>query len=416
MQYLAIISNDAVVFGLLVSILAFVFVTSSSNHKGWKRFYQFVPSLLLCYFLPSLFNSFGIIDGEKSGLYPVIRDYLLPTSLVLLTITVDIPSIRKLGGKALIMFLVGSLGVMIGGPLAVWLFTIIDPQAVGGEGPDAVWRGLTAIAGSWIGGGANQAAMKEIFGISDQLFSAMIAIDVITAYVWMAFLLYGAGIAPKLDAKLKADASAIETLRKKMEQYHQQGDRIPSLADITLIAGVGFGVTGLAHLIADNIAPAIELHAPQLAQFSLTSKFFWLILMVTLIGLLLSFTKARDLDHAGASKTGTLLLYVLVATLGMKMNIFAIFDHPKLLLLAFTWLAFHILIMLGVAKLIKAPFFFVAVGSQANIGGPASAPIVAAAFSPVLAPVGVLLAVLGYAIGTGGAYVCGLLMQWVSGG
>ena len=138
--------------------------------------------------------------------------------------------------------------------------------------------------------------------------------------------------------------------------------------------------------------------------------------MATLIGLLLSFTKARDLDHAGASKTGTLLLYVLVATLGMKMNIFAIFDHPKLLLLAFTWLAFHILIMLGIAKLIKAPFFFVAVGSQANIGGPASAPIVAAAFSPVLAPVGVLLAVLGYAIGTGGAYVCGLLMQWVSGG
>lgn len=416
MQLLALITNDAVVFGLLLSILAFVFVTSSSPQRFWKRFYTFVPSLLLCYFLPSLFNSFGIIDGEKSGLYPVVRDYLLPASLVLLTTTVDIKAVRKLGGKALIMFLVGSMGVMIGGPLAVGLFKWIAPAVVGGEGPDAVWRGLTAIAGSWIGGGANQAAMKEIFGIGDNMFSAMITIDVITAYVWMAFLLYGASIAPKLDAKLKADATAIEELRKKMEAFHAKGDRIPTLADMMLIAGIAFGVTGIAHIFADNIAPFIETHAPQLGRFSLTTKFFWLILMATVIGIVLSFTKARELDHAGASKTGTLFLYVLVATLGMKMNIFAIFDNPKLLLVAFTWLAFHILIMLGVAKLIRAPFFFVAVGSQANIGGPASAPIVAAAFSPVMAPVGVLLAVLGYAIGTWAAYVCGLMMQWVAGG
>ncbi|HSR37402.1 MAG TPA: DUF819 family protein, partial [Phnomibacter sp.] len=304
MQLLALFTNDAVVFGLLLSILAFVFVTSSSQHRFWKRFYTFVPSLLLCYFLPSLFNSFGIIDGEKSGLYPVVRDYLLPASLVLLTTTVDIKAVRKLGGKALIMFLVGSMGVMIGGPLAVGLFKWLDPAVVGGEGPDAVWRGLTAIAGSWIGGGANQAAMKEIFGIGDNMFSAMITIDVITAYVWMAFLLYGAGIAPKLDAKLKADATAIEELRKKMEAFHAKGDRIPTLADMMLIAGIAFGVTGIAHIFADNIAPFLETHAPQLGRFSLTTKFFWLILMATVIGIVLSFTKARELDHAGASKTG----------------------------------------------------------------------------------------------------------------
>ncbi len=413
MQLSAVITNDAVVLGLLLLILSFVFYTSSSKSPVWVKFYKVVPTLLLCYFLPSLFNSFGIIDGEKSGLYPVIRDFLLPASLVLLTSTVDISAVKKLGTKSIIMFLAGSVGVMVGGPLAVWLFTIIDPKVVGGTGSDAVWRGLTAIAGSWIGGGANQAAMKEIFKISDNLFSAMITVDVMTAYVWMAFLLYGASIAPKLDKKLKADSSAIENLRQKMELYHSKGDRNPSLTDLVLIAGVGFGVTGFAHLCADWIAPFIELHAPGLARFSLTTKFFWLILIATVVGIALSFTKVRDLDHAGASKTGTLLLYVLVATLGMKMNIFAIFDNPKLLLVAFTWLAFHILFMIGVAKLIKAPFFFVAVGSQANIGGPASAPIVAAAFSPSLAPVGVLLAVLGYAIGTGGAYITGLLMQWV---
>lgn len=414
MPFLAIVSNDAVVLGLLMSILALVFVSSSSKHPFWVKFYRVVPSLLLCYFLPSLFNSFGIIDGKSSALYPVVRDYLLPTSLVLLTITVDIPAVRKLGGKALLMFLVGSAGVMLGGPLAVWLFSYIDPSIVSGEGANATWRGLTAIAGSWIGGGANQAAMKEIFGIDEQLFSAMVTVDVITAYVWMAFLLYGASISQRIDKWLKADSSAISQLQQKMETYHAQSDRIPTLTNMVLIAGIGFGITGLGHAVADWIAPAIKAAAPSLERYSLTNKFFWLILVATLAGLALSFTRARQLDHVGASKTGTLLLYVLIATLGMQMNIFAIADNPGILLVAFTWLAFHILIMIGVAKLIKAPFFFVAVGSQANIGGPASAPVVAAAFSPVLAPVGVLLAVLGYAIGTWGAYLCGLMMAWAS--
>jgi uncharacterized membrane protein len=411
-----LITNDAVVLGLLLLILSFVFYTSSSQSKGWRRFYTIFPTVLLCYFLPSLLNSFGIVDGEKSQLYPVISKYLLPVSLVLLTIGVDFKGLKKLGPKALIMFFAGTIGVMLGGPLAVLICKQIVPGLFTPTGPDAVWRGLSTLAGSWIGGSANQAAMKELFGPSDKLFSAMITMDIIVGYVWMAFLLYGAGKSKQIDKLLKADSSAIDELQKKMEHFQLSNLRITYLKDLVLIAGVGFGVSGISHFLADIIAPAIAKAAPQLEKLSLTSSFFWLIVIATAIGLLLAGTRARKLEGAGASTVGSLLLYVLIAALGMKMDITSLFKSPGLLFICVIWMITHIVFMIIVAKLIKAPFFFVAVGSQANIGGAASAPVVASAFSPSLAPVGVILAVLGYAVGTYGAYICGLVMQWISGG
>ncbi len=409
-----LITNDAVVFGILLGILAFVFITSKSEHPFWKKFYKYIPSLLLCYFIPSVFNSLGIISGEGSNLYFVASRYLLPTSLVLLTISIDLPEIKKLGPKAIIMFLTGTLGIIIGGPLAILIVSVFAPDVVGGAGPEAVWRGLTTVAGSWIGGGANQAAMKEIFNVGDSIFSAMIAVDVIVANIWMAFLLYGAGIHERIDAKFQADTSAIAELKEKIETYRAQILRIPNLTDTIKVMAVGFGVTALAHFGADIIAPWIGENAPGLAKFSLTSGFFWLIVLATTIALGLSFTKARELEGVGASRYGSLFLYILVATIGMKMNIMAIFENPGLFLIGLIWITFHAILLIVVAKLIRAPFFFLAVGSQANVGGAASAPIVASAFHPSLAPVGVLLAVLGYAIGTYGAWICGIIMQGVT--
>ena len=407
-------TNDAVVLGILLGILSFVFLTGRSEHPFWKKFYKYVPTLLLCYFIPSIFNSLGIFSGESSRLYFVASRYLLPTSLVLLTISIDLPGILKLGPKALIMFFTGTAGIIIGGPLAIMVVSVFAPDIVGGAGPEAVWRGLTTVAGSWIGGGANQAAMKEIFNVGDDLFSAMIAVDVIVANIWMAFLLYGAGIHKQIDEKLQADTSAISELKEKIEAYRSQIMRIPDLTDTIKLMSVGFGVTAFAHFGSDLIAPWIAVNAPGLEKFSLTSGFFWLIVISTTIALGLSFTRARELEGIGASRYGSVFLYVLVATIGMKMDLMAIFENPGLFLVGLIWMAIHAILLIGVAKLIKAPFFFMAVGSQANVGGAASAPIVASAFHPSLAPVGVLLAVLGYAVGTYGAWFCGMLMQVIS--
>jgi len=409
----ALITDDAVVFGILMFVLALVFTTSSSKKSFWVRFYKVVPSLLLCYFVPGLLNTFGLISGEASGLYRMASRYLLPASLVLFTLSIDFKAILKLGPKALIMFLSGTLGVMLGGPLALLIVSFFAPDLMSGTGADEVWRGLATIAGSWIGGGANQAAMLEVFGASPILFSQMIAVDVIAANIWMAVLLYGAANPDKIDRFFQADNTAIRDLKDKVERYRASISKIPTLADTMKILGLGFGVTGLAHFLANIIAPWIAENYPDLDQYSLDSTFFWIVVLATTGGLIASFTRARNLEGVGASRLGGVLLYVLVATIGMQMDLTAIFNNPTLFMVGLLWIFIHAALMVLLAYLIKAPFFFVAVGSQANIGGAASAPIVASAFHPALAPVGVLLAVLGYAVGTYGGYLCGLMLQWV---
>jgi uncharacterized membrane protein len=409
-----LITNDAVNLGILMTILAFVSITAHSERPGWKRFYSVVPSLFICYFLPSVFTTLGVYDPDQSQLYFVASRYLLPASLVLLTLSIDIPGIIRLGPKAGIMFLTGTVGIVIGGPLAIAIVALIDPEIVGGAGPDAVWRGMTTIAGTWIGGGANQTAMKEVFEVGDDVFSVFIAVDVIVANVWLAVLLYGVGRADRIDRFMGADTSAIEDIKQRVEAQQAQIMRIPALADTMKLAGVGFGVMGVAHLLADIIAPWLLTNAPYLEDYQLTSEFFWIVVIATTAGLILSGTKARELEGVGASRIGSALLYVLVATIGMKMNLSAVAEEPELFGVGLIWIGFHALLLIVVAKLIRAPFFFLAVGSQANVGGAASAPIVASAFHPSLATVGVLLAVLGYALGTYGALLCGQLMRVVA--
>lgn len=407
------IINDAVIFAILMVILTAIFQTSKSSNKFWKKFYKFVPALLLCYFIPGIVNTVGIINVEESQLYYVASRFLLPTSLVMLTIGIDFSAILKLGPKAIIMTLTGTAGVIIGGPVAIFIVSTFFPDMIVTTGPEATWRGLSTIAGSWIGGGANQTAMKEVFDVTDEVFSSIIAIDVLTYSFWLATLLYGAGINNKINKFLKADTSSIDLVMKEMENESLEEEKPSNLNDLLKVLSAGFGVTGGAHLLADIIAPFFQTNYPGLAKFSLTSNFFWMIIIATTIGLVLSFTKVRKLNQYGTEKIGTLFLYILIATIGMKMDIFGFFQNFDLILITSVWIAFHAILLIFVGKIIKAPFFFIAVGSQANIGGAASAPIIAAAIHPSLATVGVLLAVLGYALGTYGAWLCAILMSMV---
>lgn len=409
----ALITNDAVILGLLAVTLGAIFWTSSRTSGPWHKFYTYVPALLMCYLVPAIYNSIGLVDGNASGLYPMARDYLLPSSLVLLCIAIDMGAILRLGPKAIIMFLVGTGGVMLGAIVSFLAMGVIHPEAVAGE----TWRGMTTVAGSWIGGGANQAAMKEVFAVESTMFGQFVAVDVLVANLWMAILLFLAARAEAFDRWTRADTSAIDDLKRRIEEYQSEHSRIPTLSDLMIILAVGLGATGLSHFLADPLVAWIgSLPAEwRLQDYSLDSRFFWLVVFATTIGLALSFTRARQLEGAGASRIGSAMLYVLVATIGMHMDLAALLDRPWLFLLGLIWISVHAVLMLGVAKLIRAPLFFLAVGSQANIGGAASAPIVASAFHPALAPVGVLLAVLGYALGTYCAYITGLLLQAIAG-
>ncbi len=416
-----IFTNDAIVLGLLMLALGFVFFTSSKKTGLWYKFYKVVPALLMCYLLPAILNSLNIISDETSELYFIASRYLLPASLVLMTLSIDLKAIYNLGPKALIMFFTGTIGIVIGGPIAILLISVFSPETVGGVGPDAVWRGLSTLAGSWIGGGANQAAMLEIFEYNPDLYGGMVLVDIVVANLWMAILLIGIGKSDRIDKWLKADNSAITTLKHKVTEYAESVTRVPSLTDFMIMLAIAFGAVGFAHWSADGIAEYLSANFEvfndnKSALSSFASTFFWMISIATAVGIVLSFTRAKEYEGAGASKIGSVFIYFLVATIGMKMDLTTVFDNPGLIAIGLVWMTIHAGLLILVAKLIKAPYFFLAVGSQANVGGAASAPVVAAAFHPSLATVGVLLAVFGYVVGTYGAILSTILMQIAAGG
>jgi uncharacterized membrane protein len=424
-------TNDTIVFGILMVALGFIFYTSSKEKGFWKKFYGVVPALFVAYFLPALLTTAGVISPEwttvsetgeasagSTSLYYMSSRYLLPAALVLMTLSIDLKGVINLGPKALVMFFAGTVGIVLGGPLAVLIVGSIHPEAVGGEGADAVWRGLSTLAGSWIGGGANQTAMLEIYGYNQKLYGGMVFVDIVVANIWMAIILFGIGKSAKIDKWLKADTSAIESLKDKVSDYSKKVDRNPTLTDLMVLAAIAFGTVSFAHFGADylsgvftSIVDGIPKGITRNIFTFLDSSFFWMITITTIIGVLLSFTKLKSYEGAGASKFGSVFIYILVASIGMKMDLMLIFDNKWLIVIGLVWMSVHAGLMILVAKLIRAPYFFLAVGSQANVGGAASAPIVASAFHPSLATVGVLLAVFGYAIGTVAAILCTVMMQ-----
>jgi uncharacterized membrane protein len=429
-----IFTNDAIVFGILMLSLGFVFYTESLKTGFWPKFYKIVPGLFMAYFIPAIFTTFGVISPEwkttsttgeiisnSSQLYYVASRFLLPAALVLMTLSIDLKAIFNLGSKALIMFFTGTVGVIIGGPLAILLISIFSPETVGGADFDAVWRGLSTLAGSWIGGGANQTAMLEIYKYNPAKYGGMVIVDIVIANVWMAILLIGIGKKDKINKWLKADTTAIEELKEKVIEFTQKVKKNPTLTDFMIMLAIAFGTVGFGHFSAKYLSAfftefvaAINSQTWRNVFSFLGSGFFWLISISTIVAILLSYTKAKNYEGAGASKLGSIFIYILVATIGMKMDLNQAFENPGLIAIGIVWMTIHAVLLIIVAKIIRAPYFFLAVGSQANVGGAASAPIVAQAFHPSLATVGVLLAVFGYAIGTVGAILCTILMELAS--
>jgi uncharacterized membrane protein len=389
-----LINDPAGVLAALLAVLAAIFWFGETGPG--RRLFGVVPRLVFCYFIPTTLTTLGVLP-DSSPLYDWIKTFLLPTSLVLLILALDVPGILRLGPRAVIMLLAGTAGVVVGAPIALWLFSSVVP-------PDT-WQGMTALSGSWIGGGANMVALAQIAGTSESMFGMMVIVDVAVANIWMGVLLYMAGQAERIDRWTGADTSAIEDLKRRVTEFQAKTTRVPQLQDLIMIVAIGFGGMWIATLAAQPL----EQWAP---FFSAT---VWKMVVVTALAVALSFSPARQLEGAGASRIGSLMLYLLVASIGAHANFTEMREAPMLIAVGAVWMLFHVAILLGVARLIRAPVFFVAVGSQANIGGAASAPIVASAFHPSLAPVGVLLAVAGYVLGTYAGLLCMWLLKAVAG-
>jgi uncharacterized membrane protein len=395
------------ILAVLLGVLALIFWFG--EQPVGRKVFGIIPKLVFCYFLPTTLTTLGVLPDD-SILYSWIKVYLLPASLLLLILALDVPGIMKLGPKAVIMLLAGTMGVVVGAPLALLIFQ--------GFAPADTWQGMTALCGSWIGGGANMVALGQIAECPDELFGKMIIVDVFVANIWMGVLLYAAGREDRIDRWSGADNSALKGLRDRVARFQEKTSRIPTLDDLIVIVAVGFIGAYLSFIAGNALAARIgsfDSTGDVVVWKPFLSAVTWKFILITTVGVFLSFTRARNLDGAGASKIGSVMLYLLVASIGAHADFRTILDAPILIAIGAVWMLVHITFLLGVAKLIRAPIFYVAVGSQANIGGAASAPIVASAFHPTLAPVGVLLAVAGYVLGTYAGLLCMWLLKLVAG-
>ena len=389
------LNDPTAIFIFLAGLLGTIFWLSGLPRL--HPLFRVTPAVIYVYFLPALSTSLGITPPSSQAYDWMIR-YLLPVSLVLLMVTVDLRAVVRLGSKALIMMLAGSLGIIIGGPVALALLGRFLP-------PDT-WMGLAALSGSWIGGAPNMVAIKESVGTPDSLMGPIIVVDTVVAYGWMGVLLFLSSFQGKIDAWLRADTDAIDALDGRLAVADDERRQM-EVRDLAIILGLGFSAAAVCIWVGDKL--------PLLGDPTIISHTTWTVVLVTSLGLALSFTPVRRLEQVGASRAGYLALYLMLTAIGAQADLKKVVEAPLYLLVGVIWLGIHIAVLFMVARLVRAPLFFIATGSMANVGGVVSAPIVASVYRRSLAPVGVLMGVSGYLIGIYGALLCAWLLSLVAG-
>ena len=387
----ALVTDPTQVAALLASVLAAVFALS--RVPALDKLFSVIPPIIWAYFVPMLLTTAGVTPAQSAA-YDWFSYVLLPFALFLLMITIDVSAILSLGRLAILMMLVGTFGIVIGGPISY----LAVGQFIGGA---ETWQGMAALAGSWIGGTANMVALQESVGLSDAGLAPIIVVDTVVGYGWLAILLFLSGYQERFDRWVGADTKVLDRVNETLRQIDQT--RRPSTTGtVAMIVGLGVGAAVLARVLGSSL--------PALGDPTIISGGTWAVLIAVTAGLALSFTPVRKLEQDGASQIGFAGLYLLLTSIGATADLAAVLQAPAYLLMGVVWLAVHIVLLFLAAKLLRAPLFFVATGSMANVGGAASAPIVAGVYLPAMAPVGLLMAVSGYVLGIYAALGCAWML------
>ena len=391
----ALLNDPMAVFAVLAGIVALVFWLSEVTRL--RGFFRVVPPVIFVYFVPMLTTTAGITPSS-SPLYDWTVPYLLLFALLLLMVSVDMRSIVRLGGMALFMVAAGTVGIIVGGPVSLLIFQ--------GWLPADAWTGFAALSGSWIGGTANMVAIAESVGTSPDAMGPVIVVDTVVGYGWMGVLIALVGIQRRYDRRTGARTGAVEETNRRLESRAEER-RAMTLRDAILMIGTGMACSVVAAWAGGRL--------PAMGDPTIISSTTWAVLIVVTGGLLLSFTPVRRLEAAGASQLGYTALYLLLAGIGAQADLKAVLDAPVYLAAGAVWIAIHVAVLVLAARLVRAPLFFVATGSMANVGGAVSAPVVAGVYHRAMAPVGLLMAVAGYVLGIYGALACAWLLGQVGG-
>ncbi len=379
-------------FAYLAFILFFagLVVLAEKHSKG--KFFEYVPAVVLIYFVCMLFSTFGLWSKTPSvnAVYKEVKNNLLPAMIFLMLVRCDLRRILKLGPKMLLGFFAASTSIAVGFVVMYLLFK--------SNLPADSWKAFAALCGSWMGGTGNMVAIQGALNIADADMGYTLLIDSINYSIWVMVLLGMVPYGPRFNRWTKADTSAIDQVGAELSKHHESLRKEITFSDIIFLLGSALAVSALC-----------QWAAGYLPKSDFMSGTTWTVLLATVAGVLCAMTPMYGLP--GSSQIANTMLYTIVGLIASRANFAELTEAPLYIFAGFVILGVHALVMAIIAKIFKLDLFTCGVASLANIGGVASAPILAAAYSDALVPIGVLMAMMGYIIGTGGGLIVGKILS-----
>ena len=385
------IENGILYLAVLILIASTIVYTEK---KTQAKLFEYLPSIVILYFVVMLFSTFGVWEKSDSvtATYKSVKSNLLPAMIFLMLHSADMREIFKLGKKMLLTFFLASLSIGVG---FITMFSLFH-----GYFGEESWKPFAALSGSWMGGTANMVAVQGALNLPDSAMGYTLLIDSIDYAIWVMILLALVPFAKKFNLWTKADTSIIDEVGKRLA-LKEESKAPMSMKSVTIL----LATAALVSYVSQNIA----IFLPTTSFLTTTT---WIVIIATLAGILFAMTPLAKLS--GASTLANMMLFLIVALIASRANFAELTEAPLYILAGFVIIAIHSMIMVIFAKLFKLDLFSLGVASLANIGGVASAPILASAYSKALIPIGVLMAMMGYIIGTFGGLMVGKVLEWIA--
>ena len=379
-------------FTYVAFLLFFASMLVLAEKKSKSNFFNYVPAIVLLYFTAMLLSTFGVWQNneEITAVYKGLKDNLLPAMIFLMLLRCDIRKIVKLGPKMLIGFFSSSISIAIGFIVTYAIFK--------GFYEADTWKAFAALAGSWMGGTGNMVAVQGALNVPDSKLGYTLLMDSINYSIWVMFLLWLVSFAPKFNKWTKSDTKVIDEIGEKLSKDQEKMRKEIEFSDLIILLGLSLFVSAIAQYFGGIL--------PQTVFFQGTT---WTVLIATLLGTIFAMTPVANIP--GSSQISNIILYTIVALIASRANFTELTKAPIYIISGFFILGIHFLISVLAAKVFKLDLFTCGVASLANIGGVASAPILAAAYSEALVPIGVLMALMGYIVGTGGGLLVGKILS-----
>ena len=379
-------------FTYVAFLMFFASMLVLAEKKSKTKIFNYIPAIVLLYFAAMLLSTFGFWQKNDSttAVYKGLKDNLLPAMIFLMLLRCDMRKILKLGPKMLIGFFSATISIMIAFVVTYGIFK-------GFFEPDT-WKAFAALSGSWIGGTGNMVAVQVALNVPDSKLGYTLLMDSVNYSIWVMFLLWLVSFAPKFNKWTKSDTRLIDEIGEKLNADQENMRKEVEFSDLIILLGLSLFVSAMAQYFGNML--------PQTVFFQGAT---WTVLIATLAGVILAMTPVAKIP--GSSQLSNIMLYTIVALIASRANFTELTKAPIYIISGFCILGIHFIISIIAAKIFKLDLFTVGVASLANIGGVASAPILAAAYSEALVPIGILMALMGYIIGTGAALVVGKILS-----